>query len=153
MGWIISGFLSSGKLSIDQDLFWYDYDKLNVQVNSIYVNNNPVNEIEGPATLTLTLKKINKITNKPRFGFLSNINYSELKNIRLLWIYFNDVNILSENDITIYIKNQILVLKKGIGKRYNLVYPKYSYNITNKFFIYEKDNNFGFGKIVREIFD
>ena len=76
-----------------------------------------------------------------------------MKNIRLLWIYFNDVNILSENDITIYIKNQILVLKKGIGKRYNLVYPKYSYNITNKFFIYEKDNNFGFGKIVREIFD
>jgi GTPase SAR1 family protein len=153
MGWIISGFLSSGKLSVDQELFWYDYDKLNVQINSIYVNNNPVNEIEGPATLTVTLKKINKITNKPRFGFLSNINYSETKNIKLLWIYFNDVNIINENDITIYIKNQTVVLKKNNNKRYNLVYPKYSYHITNKFFIYERDNKFGFGKIIREIFD
>ena len=65
----------------------------------------------------------------------------------------NDVKIINETDITIYIKNQILVLKRTKYKKYNLVYPKYSYNITNKFFIYEKDNYFGFGKIIREIFD
>ena len=111
MGWIISGFLSSGKLSIDQDLFWYDYDKLNVQVNSIYaiiIHK----EIEGPATLTLTLKKLIRLLISP--DLVLKINYSELKNIRLLWIYFNDVKYCSENDITIYIKNQILVLKKEL---------------------------------------
>jgi GTPase len=153
MGWIISGFLSTGKLCVDQELFWYDYDKVSVQINSIYVNNNPVNEVEGPITVTVTLKKISKITNKPRFGFLSNINYTEIKSVKILWIYFNDPKILNESDITVYVKNQTILLKKGKYRTYYLVYPKYTYNITNKIFIYEKDNSYAFGKIVGQIFD
>ena len=147
MGWIISGFLSSGKLFVNQELFWYDYDKVVVQINSIYVNNNPVSEIEGPITLTVTLKKISKITNKPRFGFLSNINYKEIKSVKILWIYFNNAKILNESDITVYVNNQAISLKKGNYRNYYLVYPKYSYNITNRMFIYEKDNIYAFGKI------
>jgi selenocysteine-specific translation elongation factor len=146
MGWILSGFLSNGTMKVGKELFWYDYDKILVTINSIYINNNPVQEIQGPSTCTVTLKKINKITNKPRFGFLSNINYSEIKRVKLIWLYFNDAKILNEKDITIYVKNQMITLKK-VNKNYIMVYPKYSYHVTNKMFIYEKDNNLAFGKI------
>ena len=36
MGWILSGFLSSGKLEIGQNLLWYDYDQVPVVIDSIY---------------------------------------------------------------------------------------------------------------------
>ena len=32
MGWILSGFLESGTIQVDQDLLWYDNDKINVSV-------------------------------------------------------------------------------------------------------------------------
>lgn len=146
MGWIISGFLEGGNLKLDQDLFWYDQDKVSVKLNSIYIDNQPVETINGPATVTLTLKKLVQITNKPRKGFLSNINYNQLGMVRLTWIYFNDLEIIEEKDIIIYLKNQTISLKK-INKNYKLIYPSFSYNLLNKFFIYEKDNKFGFGKV------
>ena len=93
LGWILSGFLSHGKLEVDQDLFWYDYDKIEVKINSIHINNSPVQQINGPATVTITLKKLNKITNKPRIGFLSNINYFEINKVKLIWIYFNNLTV------------------------------------------------------------
>lgn len=146
MGWIISGFLEGGNLKLDQDLFWYEQDKVSVKLNSIYVDNQPIESINGPSTVTLTLKKLDQITNKPRKGFLSNINYNPVEMIKLGWIYFNEIDIIEEKDIIIYLKNQIICLKK-INKNYKLISPSFSYNLLNKFFIYEKDNRFGFGKV------
>jgi len=150
MGWILSGFLSTGTLKINQELLWYDVDKITAEINSIYQNNAPVKEIKGPATITITLKDTRNITNKPRFGFLSNINYIGIKYVKILWIYFNNSNILNENDINIFIKNYNIILKKINNKsKYLVVSSTPCYNILNNIFIYEKDNCNAFGKIVQ----
>lgn len=151
LGWTISGFLYSGKLKINQELTWYDNDKVKVFINSIYLNNEPINEIKSPCTVTITLKKIHQITNKPRKGFLSNIEYFQVKIFNLTWIYFNKVSLIDEKDITIFIKNQQITLKKISKNSYKLISPSNCYNITSQFFIYEKDMKFGFGKVIRSI--
>ena len=152
MGWILSGFLSSGQLETGQELLWYDYDKVPVKINSIYQNNSPVKIIKGPATITITLNRINNMSNKPRFGFLSNINYLEVNCVKILWIYFNDSKILEESEINISIKNQNILLKKmNSQSKYMLKIPNHCYNIVNQFFIYEKDNYNAFGKLVKYV--
>lgn len=152
MGWILSGFLSSGQLKTGQELLWYDYDKVPVKINSIYQNNSPVKIINGPATITITLNRINNMSNKPRFGFLSNINYLEVNCVKILWIYFNDSKILEESEINISIKNQNILLKKmNSQSKYMLKNPNHCYNIVNQFFIYEKDNYNAFGKLVKYV--
>jgi len=151
MGWILSGFLSSGKIEIGQELLWYDYDKVTVKINSIYQNNSPVKIIQGPATITITLNHINNMSNKPRFGFLSNINYLEVKYFKILWMYFNESRILEETEINISIKNQNILLKKVSQSKYMLKNPNHVYNITNQFFIYEKDDYNAIGKLVKYV--
>ena len=148
LGWTISGFLSSGKLKINQELYWYDNDKIEVIINSIYLNNEPINEILSPCTVTITLKKIHQINNKPRKGFLSNIDFLDIKLINLSWIYFNDISLTNEKDITIFVKNQQISLKK-VSKSYKLVYPLNCYQLINQYFIYEKDEKYGFGRIFK----
>jgi hypothetical protein len=156
MGWILSGFLSSGNLQTGQQLYWYDYDKVNVKIDSIYQNNLPVKKISGPCTITITLNQLNDINNKPRFGFLSNINYIETAYVKLIWIYFNNPSILDESEININVRNQYLLLKKdenlnkSIDKNiYSLKNPKVGFNLVNEYFIYEKDDISGFGKIIK----
>ena len=139
MGWILSGFLSSGKLEIGQELLWYDYDKVPVKINSIYQNNAPVKTIKGPATITITLDNSNSMNNKPRFGFLSNINYVEVKFVKVIWIYFNNSRILSENEININIKNQSIILKRAnVQSKYVLKNPICGFNIINQFLFMKK---------------
>ena len=143
--------LSSGKIEIGQELLWYDYDKVTVKINSIYQNNSPVKIIQGPATITITLNHINNMSNKPRFGFLSNINYLEVKYFKILWMYFNESRILEETEINISIKNQNILLKKVSQSKYMLKNPNHVYNITNQFFIYEKDDYNAIGKLVNYV--
>ena len=152
MGWVLSGFLQNGKLEIGQELYWYEYDKLDVKINSIHINNVPVSQVNGPATVTITLMKINKITNKPRFGFLSNINYFEIDKVKIIWIYFNDTNVIKEKELIIYVKNQSVTLKK-VGVNYKITHPNHCYNLINKYFFYEKENINGFGKISSHLID
>ena len=89
------------------------------------------------------------MSNKPRFGFLSNINYLEVKYFKILWMYFNESRILEE--INISIKNQNILLKKVSQSKYMLKNPNHVYNITNQFFIYEKDDYNAIGKLVKYV--
>ena len=146
MGWIISGYLEGGELSVGDEMFWYDGDKVNVVINSIYLNNQPVDRVKGPLTLSITLEKNNMLSNKPRSGFLSRINYNKINSVKLTWIYFSNVSLIEEKDIVIFLKNQTITLKKE-NKSYKLITPTFSFNLLNKYFIYEKDNKFGFGKV------
>ena len=144
LGWILSGYLSSGKLIVGQNIFWYDDNKVEVKINSIYVNNTPVQNISAPVTVTITLNNIRDINNKPRYGFLSNKNYHPINDINLKWIFYNDKKILEEPDITINVMNQNINLKKNKNNyKINQVF-----NIKEKYFIYEKNNYFGYGIII-----
>ena len=149
MGWILSGFLESGSLKVNQDLLWYDYNMIPVKINSIYKNNLPIKEICGPSTITITLDDDNMINNKPRFGFLSNIKHTNIFKIKIKWIYYNNKEILENENILIYVKNQTINLNKlNNFFEYKLINPEYSFNLINKIFIYENNNNFAFGMII-----
>ena len=149
MGWILSGFLESGSLKLNQDLLWYDYNMIPVKINSIYKNNLPIKEICGPSTITITLDDDNMINNKPRFGFLSNIKHTNIFRIKIKWIYYNNKEILENENILIYVKNKTINLNKlNNFFEYKLINPEYSFNLINKIFIYENNNNFAFGIII-----
>lgn len=156
MGWILSGFLDSSKLNVGMKLYWYDYNMIPVKIKSIYKNNIPVNSIEGPSTITITLDDIcsssQMISNKPRFGFLSNVNYEEINTLKLLWIYYNDKEILESNNISISVKNQFINLKKIKDQSFHIINSsgdsEIRFNLINKIFIYEYKEKFGFGKII-----
>lgn len=149
MGWILSGFLESGTLKLNQDLLWYDYNMIPVKINSIYKNNLPIKEICGPSTITITLDDDNMINNKPRFGFLSNIKHTNISRIKIKWIYYNNKEILENENILIYVKNKTINLNKlNNFFEYQLINPEYSFNLINKIFIYENNNNFAFGIII-----
>ena len=148
LGWIMSGYLKEGSLKVGQELFWFETNKELVTINSIYVNNESVNYAEAPLTLTITLKKIDQVNNKPKNGFLTGSNYSQIYVIRLVWIYFSDLFLPEEKDISIFVNNKVISLKK-MNKNYKLVIPTFGYNIINEFFIFEKDDVFGFGKIFK----
>ena len=149
MGWILSGFLESGRLTVNQDLLWYENDKLNVKVNSIHQNNSPVEEIIGPCTTTITLKDSKNFSNKPRYGFLSNIHYLETYFVKINWIYFSNEEILNENDLHICVRNFTLLLKKLKDDKYEIISPKPCYNVLNNFFIFEKGDYNAVGKLVK----
>jgi GTPase len=156
MGWILSGYLASGCLKIDQELLWYDNDKVKVKINSIYQNNLPINRCEciyGPATITITLKDIDNIDNKPRFGFLSNIDYVETKFVKIIWVYFNNDAMLYDKEFVIHIKNFTIKVKQ-IGdseilmNEYQIISQYPCYNILNSYFIYDKDETLAIGKLI-----
>jgi len=156
MGWILSGFLNNSFLKVGMKLYWYDYNMIPVKIKSIYKNNIPVDVIEGPSTITITLEDIsstsNMISNKPRFGFLSKRNYNELKKIKLDWIYFNDIEIMGYKNICISVTNQYISLQKN-NFEYDIVTScgndsEIRFNLINKIFIYESKDKFGFGRVL-----
>ena len=159
MGWILSGFLKGNELKVGMELLWYDYNMIPVKIKSIYKNNIPVDSIKGPSTITITLEDIcttaNMISNKPRFGFLTNKTYKELKKIRLIWIYFNDTDIINLKNISISVSNQYINLKKidDGNSFYDIINlssneNEIRFNLINKIFIYENKDKFAFGKIL-----
>ena len=154
MGWILSGFLNGKSLKVGMELYWYDYNMIPVKIKSIYKNNIPVNKIYGPSTITITLEDINSstnmISNKPRFGFLSENHYDELKKLKLVWIYFNDSEIMDYKNISISVSNQYINLQKN-DFYYDIINTnnyEMRFNLINKLFIYENKDKFGFGKVI-----
>lgn len=156
IGWILSGYLASGCLKIDQDLLWYDNDKMPVKINTIYQNNLPVNHCEcihAPATITITLKDIDNIDNKPKFGFLSNIDYVETKFVKIIWVYFNNDAMLYDKEFVIHIKNFTIKVKQLgdseiLMNEYQIISQYPCYNILNSYFIYDKDETLAIGKLI-----
>ena len=87
---------------------------------------------------------------------MTNLNYIQTKRIKLTWTYFNKFKILDEIDITIYVKNQFITLKRinNVGSNvYEIINPCHVYHVFNKIFIFEKDDLHGFGKIVNDSFN
>ena len=83
-------------------------------------------------------------------GFMSStFNYCRIKKIKLTWIYYSDISILEEKNISISVSNQYINLKKKSSNvhHYEIKNPDYSFNLINKLFIYESKDNFGFGRI------
>lgn len=143
LGLVYSGFLSSGKLYKNQKLFLYDKSKSDISINSIYFQGSNFNSISSGNTITLSLDNTNEKIN----GFISNKNFNPISNVKLKWIYINDLNILKKKEVVITINNKSLRLKKK-KDYYILLYPEYYFNIINCYFFHETNVTFGFGKLI-----
>lgn len=144
LGWILTGFLSKGRLNVGKKLLWYCKESKEVTVKSIHKNNNPVNKISNQQIVTICLDKLINLKSKPKYGFLSNKKILSNKILVIEWIY------LKNNDydkINGFIDNNFINLRK-IGKKKNsIIYfienTFSNFYIKNKIFLFSD----GFGII------
>jgi len=144
LGWILTGFLSKGRLNVGKKLLWYCKESKEVTVKSIHKNNNPVNKISNQQIVTICLDKLINLKSKPKYGFLSNKKILSNKILVIEWIY------LKNNDydkINGFIDNNFINLRK-IGKKKNsIIYfienTFSNFYIKNKVFLFSD----GFGII------
>jgi GTPase SAR1 family protein len=144
LGWILTGFLSKGRLNVGKKLLWYCKESKEVTVKSIHKNNNPVNKISTQQIVTICLDKLINLKSKPKYGFLSNKKILSNKILVIEWIY------LKNNDydkINGFIDNNFINLRK-IGKKKNsIIYfienTFSNFYIKNKVFLFSD----GFGII------
>lgn len=142
LGWILTGFLSKGRLNVGKKLLWYCKESKEVTVKSIHKNNNPVNKISNQQIVTICLDKLINLKSKPKYGFLSNKKILSNKILVIEWIY------LKNNDydkINGFIDNNFINLRK-IGKKKNsIIYfienTFSNFYIKNKVFLFS--NGFG----------
>lgn len=151
LGWILSGYLKSGKINIGDELIWYGKEKTLVSIQSIHINNIPVNSAKNNNIITICLDKLKHLKIKPKYGFLSNLHINSNRTIVIKWIYLKDVSIVSKiNDIIDgFIQNNKIRIKK-IGKKndrtiiYYILKFENLFNLQNKIFLF----SYGFGKII-----
>ena len=145
LGWILTGFLSKGRLNVGKKLLWYCKESKEVTVKSIHKNNNPVNKISNQQIVTICLDKLINLKSKPKYGFLSNKKILSNKILVIEWIY------LKNNDydkINGFIDNNFINLRK-IGKKKNsIIYfienTFSNFYIKNKIFLFSD----GFGRLI-----
>lgn len=78
LGTVVSGFLVSGILKVDQHLDWnYRDENIRCKVQTIHINSEPVKEIETFQMLTLCLKPDNPINKNWKHGILSTIGFNK----------------------------------------------------------------------------
>jgi GTPase len=142
LGWTLSGFLQNGTIEVGDNLYIYNKFKNNVTVKSIHIDNVLVKKIKGPIIATICLDKLIDINIKPKYGFLSSINYQKVNTIRIRWLYGNEN--LSER-INGCIDNNFVSLEKvGIVNEnkvdfiYLILMANTNYNFKNKIFISDK---------------
>jgi GTPase len=146
LGWILSGYLKSGKINIGDKLIWYGKEKRLVSIQSIHINNIPVNNVKNNNIITICLDKLKHVKIKPKYGFLSNLHINTNRTIVIKWIY---LKYMLNDIIDGYIKNNKIRLKK-IGKKSDNIIIYYVVKFDNLFNL--RGNNFlfsnGFGKIL-----
>lgn len=146
LGWILSGYLKSGELKVNDKLIWYGNDQMDVSIQSIHVNNLPVNIVKKNQIVTICLDKFNNIKQKPKYGFLSNLNFNNQRTIVIQWIYLNDE---LTDTIKGFIRNNKVTIKK-IGRKadtiiiYHILKYNNIFNLKENIFLFEN----GFGKII-----
>ena len=142
LGWTLSGFLQDGTIEVGDNLYLYNKFKSNVKVKSIHIDNILVNKIKGPIIATICLDKLIDINIKPKYGFLSYVNYKKVNTIRIRWLYGNEN--LSER-INGCIDNNCVSLEKigivndsNVDFIYSILMANTNYNFKNKIFISDK---------------
>lgn len=136
LGWILSGFLSSGKVYVNQNLKWYKNNASDVKISSIYYNNHPVTKIEGPVIITMCLKCNEIFENKPPYGFLSNIKINKTNKIKINW-KLKECN-LQKNRI--YFLNKSIYINNINNNILDIEDEFINFKTGNNFFIYKNSS-------------
>nr|QFG74373.1 MAG: hypothetical protein [Megaviridae environmental sample] len=130
IGWLISGYLKSGKLKINDKLYWYTEGIDQIKVKTIHDSklDSPVSESSAYATITIGCD-LDK--NNIKYGFISNKNFKIIKEFRLKNVYKNAE---IPNQMILYIEN----IKISICNKKNNLWYIESSNIKVRENIYRK---------------
>lgn len=144
IGWLLSGYLKSGEIKVNDVLFLYDNDIKTVKVKSIYCSNSDdinisCKKIKSPHVITLccSIKDGEKMNIK--YGILSRKLCTLNKNIKIKWN--RDIN---SNVINCNILNKKVTLEKKDVNNYLIVNKKIVNNLQNNIIINYTDKNIGF---------
>jgi GTPase len=117
MGLIVSGFLCSGKLYVNQNLYWiYKNNTIQCIVKSIHINGEPYNYIDEYQILTICLEPLDCIKKKWKYGQLmdSKINYNNTSS-KMIGYYDNQYDYIDN----IKTDNIIVIDNNGILDNFN----------------------------------
>lgn len=144
IGWLLSGYLKSGEIKVNDILYLYDNDIKTVKVKSIYCSNTEdtnisCKKVNGPQIITIccSIKDGEKINIK--YGILSKTLCTLSKNIKIKWN--RDIN---SNVINCNILNKKVTLEKKDVNNYLIVNKKIVNNLQNNIIINYTDKNIGF---------
>lgn len=90
LGWILSGYLVSGKITENQIVYWYNKNKIKVQIISIHDSISDKVSVKAPKTISLRVKikdKNNDFNLKyMKYGVISSIeNFNNIDKINIKW--------------------------------------------------------------------
>lgn len=142
LGWTLSGFLQEGTIEIGDELFLYNKSKSNVTVKSIHIDNVLVKKIKGPIIATICLDKLVDIDIKPKYGFLSSIDYKKTNTIRIKWLYgieslVDRINGCIDNNF-VSLEKIGIINDSEVEFIYVILMANTNYNFMNKIFISDK---------------
>lgn len=156
LGLILSGYLSSGKLKINQKLYCYMDIKidnkesemsnltnpLEVQVKSIYKNGNSINSINSPSIITISIDYCNNFGKNildvygdfskllrlkdVQVNFLSNFSYKPDIKFKLIWFSYT-----KDNEYKVFDTLQIMVKNQLINLKKIVEDDSYYYVLLN----------------------
>jgi GTPase len=111
LGIIMSGYLVSGLLEINKPIYWTtNLDTLECKINSIHINNEPINKCETNQMLTVCIKPLNNYNTmkKHKNGFLSDKFLNKNHKINFQFLNFSNTKLL--NNLTGYCENRLVKL-------------------------------------------
>jgi hypothetical protein len=147
IGLILSGYLNSGTMHINQNLKWYTQNKLDLSIISIYRDNISISKISSPSIVTICVRVKENIIDyeKIKYGFLSNKNYNSIDKVKLSWKWKNKE---IPKSINININNLSLRLDLLEDNVYKVVDKIIYLNEFNNNFICSMKDFQGIGHIV-----
>jgi hypothetical protein len=147
IGLILSGYLNSGTLYVNQNLNWYTQNKINLSIISIYRDNISISKTSSPSIVTICVRMKENVIDyqKIKYGFLSNKKYNAIDKIKLKWIWKSkDI----PKSINININNLSLRLDLLENNIYQVVDKIVYLNAFNNNFICSMKDFQGIGHIV-----
>lgn len=118
LGYIMSGFLKNGKMTLDDDYFISYQNKIfQTRISSIHVSRSSANKVYAPASISIQIEENIFNENKPKGSILVSSKENLMKTLSIFKVEFIYPEIEESSDcLTGYYQNQIFQFRinKGI---------------------------------------
>jgi len=124
LGWLLSGFLKSGKMNVGDELFWYSFVKLKVKILSLHDSISSRISINEKRTFTICIKILDNNdfidSSNLKYGFISNKSNIKIRsNLNIDWLE----NIKTDLQLLCNVENNKIILEKK-KEKYNIINNK-----------------------------
>ena len=141
LGIIMSGYLVSGFLEINKPIYWLTHlNTLECKVNSIHINNEPINKCETNQMLTVCIKPLHvyDTIKKQKNGILSDKILN--KNPKISFQFLNFSNTKLQNSLIGYCENRTVKLTNIIEESNDFTATIDNYYNDSEIIIIDNEN-------------